>query len=230
MQYQKPIPTLGAWSTPQDQSNGFISGSSISSPDIICHVGATSGNASKPVEAGAQVSLQWTQWPDSHHGPMLTYMAQCSGPCESVDKTSLSFFKIDATGVVDGSTAPGQWGSDVMIKNNNTWTVAIPTSIAKGNYVLRHETIALQSAGLEGQAQAYPFCFNMVVDSEGTDTPQGVEGQELYKTTDPGLVVDIYHSPVNYTVPGPALYSGAVSISQTMNAAPTATGTLVQGA
>jgi cellulase len=70
----------------------------------------------------------------------------------------------------------------------------------------------------------------MVVDSEGTDIPQGVKGQELYKTTDPGLVVDIYRSPVNYTVPGPALYSGAVSISQTMNAAPTATGTLVQGA
>jgi len=160
---------------------------------------------------------------------MLTYMAQCSGPCESVDKTSLSFFKIDATGVVAGSTAARQWGSDVMIKNN-TWTVAIPTSIAKGNYVLRHEAIALQSAGSEGQAQAYSFCFNMVVDSEGTDTPQGVKGQEFYKTTDPGLVVDIYHSFVNYTVPGPALYGGAISISQTMNAAPTTTGTLVQGA
>jgi cellulase len=161
---------------------------------------------------------------------MLTYMAQCSGPCESVDKTNLSFFKIDATGVVDGSTAPGQWGSDVMIKNNNTWTVAIPTSIAKGNYVLRHETIGLQSARSEGQAQAYPFCFNMVVDSEGTDTPQGVKGQELYKTTDPGLVVDIYHSPVNYMIPGPVLYSAAISITQTMNAASTATGTLVRGA
>lgn len=116
-----------------------------------------------------------------------------------------------------------------MIKNNNTWTVAIPTSISKGNYVLRHETIALQSAGSEGQTQAYPFCFNMLVDSEGADTPQGVKGQELYKPNDSGLVVDIYHSPVTYTIPGPALYSSAVSITQTMNVASTATGTLVQG-
>jgi cellulase len=80
------------------------------------------------------------------------------------------------------------------------------------------------------QAQEYPFCFNMVVESEGTNTTQGLKGQELYKTTDPGLVVDIYDSPVDYTVPEPALYSGAVPISQTMNAAPTATGTLVQAA
>lgn len=43
-----------------------------------------------------------------------------------------------------------------MIKNDNTWTVKIPASVKPGNYVLRHETIALHEAGTEGRSQPYP--------------------------------------------------------------------------
>ncbi|KAH8672858.1 glycoside hydrolase family 61 protein [Tricladium varicosporioides] len=229
MQYQKPIPTLGAWSIPQDQSNGFVDGTKIADPDIICHIGATPSNASIPVKAGAKVDLQWTPWPDSHHGPMISYLANCNGPCTSVDKTQLSFFKIEATGLIDSSKPPGFWGVDQMIQNNNTWSLIIPSTIAKGNYVLRHETIALHEAGSEGKAQYYPFCFNLAVDSEGTDAPEGVKGTELYKADDPGLKINIYQTLTSYAIPGPTLYSGAVSVTQTMPSAPTATGTLVPG-
>jgi cellulase len=201
----------------------------LSSPDVICHVGATPGNASIPVKSGAQIALQWTPWPDSHHGPMLDYLAPCNGPCESVDKTQLQFFKIDAVGLVDDSSPPGTWGSDLLVKNNNTWTVAVPTGIKKGNYVLRHETIALHQAGSEGQAQLYPLCFNLAIDSDGTDEPTGVKGQELYKSGDPGLKINIYTSLSTYEMPGPTPYAGALALSQTMPVAPVATGTLVPG-
>jgi hypothetical protein len=30
-----------------------------------------------PVAAGSEVSLRWTLWPESHSGPVITYMARC---------------------------------------------------------------------------------------------------------------------------------------------------------
>jgi hypothetical protein len=37
-----------------------------------------------PVAAGSTVSLKWTLWPDSHAGPVITYMAKCpSAGCTS---------------------------------------------------------------------------------------------------------------------------------------------------
>ena len=94
-QYASPPPTVIGWSTPQDQDLGFVAPSSYSDPDIICHVGATPGGASAKVEAGSVVELQWTDWPESHHGPVIDYLAKCSGSCTDADKTSLEFFKID---------------------------------------------------------------------------------------------------------------------------------------
>jgi lytic cellulose monooxygenase (C1-hydroxylating) len=43
-----------------------------------------------------------------------------------------------------------------VIQNNNTWTVTIPSLIKAGNYVLRHEKIALHQAESAGEAQNYP--------------------------------------------------------------------------
>jgi lytic cellulose monooxygenase (C1-hydroxylating) len=94
-QFESPPPTVIGWSIPQDESLGFVAPSSYSDPDIICHIGATPGGASAKVEAGSVVELQWTVWPDSHHGPVIDYLAKCSGSCTNVDKTSLEFFKID---------------------------------------------------------------------------------------------------------------------------------------
>ncbi|KAH8645367.1 glycosyl hydrolase family 61-domain-containing protein [Xylariales sp. PMI_506] len=64
------------------------------------------------------------------------------------------FFKIDGIGLINGSN-PGFWASDVLIANNNTWVVQIPEELASGNYVLRHEIIALHSAESLDGAQNY---------------------------------------------------------------------------
>lgn len=209
-QYQKPIPSVAGWSIPQDQSTGFVATSAYGSPDIICHVGATPGASSAKVTAGTNVTLQWTTWPDSHHGPVIDYLAPCNGPCSGVDKTTLSFVKIAASGLLDGSSAPGKWAADELLANNISWTTTIPKDIAPGEYVLRHEVIALHEAGQVGGAQNYPQCVNLVVSGDGTATPTGVKGTELYKPTDAGIVVNIYQKlGDNYTIPGPPLYVSA---------------------
>ena len=178
--------------------------------------------------AGDKINLQWTTWPDSHHGPVIDYLADCGDSCEGVDKTTLEFFKIDGVGIVDDSEVPGTWGDDQLISNSMSWMVQIPSSIAPGNYVLRHELIALHGAGEEGGAQNYPQCFNLKITGSGSDKPSGVLGTSLYKPTDPGILVNIYTSLSTYVVPGPTLYSGASSISQATSAI-TSSGTATAG-
>lgn len=227
-QYQDPAPVVIGWSDPEDLSNGYIAPNAYSDPDIICHLDATPAGTSAKVAAGDVVELQWTTWPDSHHGPVLDYLAKCDGDCSSVDKTTLEFFKIDEGGLVDGSSSPGNWASDQLIANNNSWAVTIPTGIAPGNYVLRHEIIALHSAGQSDGAQNYPQCINLEITGEGTDTPAGTLGTALYKDDDPGILINIYTALSTYTIPGPTLYSDAVTMAQTevaiATAAPASTG------
>lgn len=180
------------------------------------------------VAAGDKINLQWTTWPDTHHGPVIDYLANCGDSCETVDKTTLKFFKIDGVGLVDDTTLPGTWGDDQLIVNSNSWMVEIPPTLAPGNYVLRHELIALHSAGSEDGAQNYPQCFNLQITGSGSDKPSGVLGTDLYKATDAGILINIYNSLSTYVVPGPTLYSGAVSITQATSAI-TASGTPATG-
>ena len=101
--------------------------------------------------------MDWNGWPESHHGPVIDYLAPCSnGDCTTVDKTSLKFFKIAEAGLISDTTAPGSWASDQLIANNNSWSITIPAKIAPGPYVLRHEMIALHSANNANGAQNYP--------------------------------------------------------------------------
>ncbi|MCJ1373275.1 hypothetical protein MMC20_004503 [Loxospora ochrophaea] len=222
-QFESPPPVVVGWSIPEDLSNGFISPENYTNPDIICHLAATPAQTQAPVVAGSKVSLEWTPWPSSHHGPVIDYLANCNGPCENVDKTKLQFVKIDGVGLINDATVPGIWASDQLIANNNSWTVTIPASIAPGNYVLRHEIIALHSAETVGGAQNYPQCVNLQVTGSGTDQlATGTLGEDLYTETDPGIEINIYQSLASYVVPGPPLYSGAVFVTQGSNASTTA--------
>lgn len=225
MPYMTDPPDVIGW-TADDTDNGFVSPSSYGAADIVCHKSATPGGAHVEVAAGDSISIQWDTWPESHKGPMIDYLAACSGNCEDSDKTALEFFKIDGAGY---DAASSTWASDVLIANNNTWLVQIPSSIAPGNYVLRHETIALHSAGSEDGAQNYPQCFNLAVTGSGTEVPAGTLGTELYKIDDAGIVVDIYNGLSSYAVPGPTLIAGASSSVAQSSSAVTASGTATVG-
>lgn len=146
---------------------------------------------------------------------MIDYLANCNGECTTVDKTSLKFNKIDEAGLISPTPNPGKWASDEMIANNNSWVVTIPSSIASGNYVLRHETIALHSANNAGGAQNYPQCINLKISGSGSNSLSGgTVGTSLYTATDPGILVNIYQTLSSYIIPGPKLISGSGSGSR----------------
>lgn len=166
--------------------------------------------------------------PESHHGPVLDYLAPVSAENWSdIDKTALSFFKISEGGLVDGSSSPGSWASDQLIANNNSWAVTIPESVAPGKYVLRHEIIALHSAGQEDGAQNYPQCINLEVTGSGTASPEGIAATAMYKKDDAGILVNIYTTGYEYQIPGPTLWSGAAAAASQTGVA--ATGTAAAG-
>ncbi|OJJ01105.1 hypothetical protein ASPVEDRAFT_82645 [Aspergillus versicolor CBS 583.65] len=221
--YMEDVPLVAAWGTPN--TGGGFPTDGYSAPDIICHLNATNGEGSIPVAAGDSINLQWTEWPETHHGPVLDYLANCGSSCQTVDKTTLEFFKISEVGLVDDSSVPGLWGTDDLIENNSAWLVQIPEDIAPGNYVLRHELIALQGAHTENGAQNYMQCINLQITGSGSTQPDGVLGTELYTSTDPGILVDIFKS-LTYTIPGPSLIPGATAVAQSTSAI-TSTGTAI---
>lgn len=213
-------PTIAPWDADQNTiawpnwatDTGFVSASALQNSNIICHINATNSKKSVTIAAGSQIKLKWTPWPDSHHGPIIDYIANCGGDCTTVDKTQLQWVKIAELGQLSlgpGGGTPGKWADDTLAENNWTWTVDLPSSLIAGNYVLRHEIIALHSAYDIGGAQFYPQCINLKVTGGGSDNPSGVVGTQLYNSSDPGVHYNIYNDESNtkYIIPGPLLWT-----------------------
>lgn len=190
-----------------NQDNGFVAPSSFGSADIACHKSAKSVSSAATVAAGGSVTLVWDTWPESHHGPVIDYIAPVDGDFGSASAGSLSFVKLAEAGLNSGSN-PGQWASDDLIANGFSWTVDIPSALAPGNYVLRHEILALHSAGNPDGAQAYPQCINIEVTGSGSAKPSGgVPATSFYTASDPGILFNIYASFDSYPIPGPDVWS-----------------------
>ncbi|KAJ4288246.1 glycoside hydrolase 61 [Collariella sp. IMI 366227] len=227
--YQTNPPKVIGWRAEQID-NGFVEPNNFGTADIICHRQATPGGGHATVAAGDKISIVWDPvWPESHIGPVIDYLAACNGDCETTSKESLQWFKIDGAGY-DATT--GLWAADALRANGNSWLVQIPATLKAGNYVLRHEIIALHGASSPNGAQAYPQCVNLRVTGSGSSLPAGVPGTSLYTATDPGILFNPWTSDISYPVPGPALIPGAVSsIPQSKSTATaTASATLPGGA
>jgi lytic cellulose monooxygenase (C1-hydroxylating) len=110
----------------------------------------------------------------------------------------------------------GTWASDVLIANKASWTVKVPEMLVSGDYVLRHEIIALHVADQANGAQAYPQCVNLRVvgSSEGKKLEGGVVASELYGMRDKGILVDIHGNVTGYDIPGPRVWSHANEFRQ----------------
>lgn len=214
VQYPGYNPTIAPWVEDQgtiswhawNTDTGPVYSCNVNTTDIICSVNATNAKLTASVQAGSTIDLHWTAWPDSHHGPILSYLAAAT-----TDKRDLKWFKIAETGQIalgSGGGTAGRWADDVLREANGTWSVVIPSSLKAGNYVLRNEIIALHSAYDVGAAQLYPQCANIQIIGGGEATPEGAVGTALYSENDPGLHYNIYNDesmPV-YQIPGPPLY------------------------
>lgn len=219
-------PATAGWYE-ESLDNGYIAPSSYGAADIICNKNAANANTTASVSAGGTIDFYWTPWPESHIGPILTYVANCgegADACSTVDKTTLEWVKIDEAAI---DLATQTWPTDAMIANNNTYSITVPSTLASGNYVFRHEIIAMHGAGSEGGAQNYPFCINIAITGGGSDSPAGTLGTALYTPTDPGILFNPYTTLTEYTIPGPALYSGgsdSTGGSSGSGSSPSATG------
>lgn len=211
IQNGQEVPDVAGWYA-ENLDNGFVEPNAYSTDAIICHKAAKPGAATASVKAGGKIDFQWSEWPESHVGPVLTYIAPCAGnDCTSVDKTALKWTKIDAVGI---DIATQKWAATTLIENNNTWTTTVPANLAAGSYVFRHEIIAMHGAGSENGAQNYPQCFNIEVTGSGTQQPPaGVAGTELYTPDHPGILFNPYQQLESYDMPGPELWTGASSSS-----------------
>ncbi|KAI0405183.1 lytic polysaccharide monooxygenase [Xylaria palmicola] len=206
-QPQGSVPETAGWQA-LNQDNGFVSPDAFGTADIACHKSAKPGQKYIAANAGDTLTLYWNTWPDTHKGPVINYLAKCSGECTSASAGSLSFTKISQGGLISGSN-PGTWVTDTLIAQDFSADVKIPAGLAPGNYVLRHEIIALHSAGSANGAQAYPQCLNIKVGGSGSKAlPAGTAGTSLYKSTDPGILFSLYGAFSSYTIPGPAVWSG----------------------
>lgn len=94
---------------------GFVEPNAMGTSDIACHKSAKSTSTSIPVKAGDTLKLQWDTWPESHHGPVIDYLAKVSSHSASTSPGSLSFFKIAEKGLNNGANAPGNWATDDLI-------------------------------------------------------------------------------------------------------------------
>jgi len=179
------------------QCGGYTAGGIVGSSPAALHA---------DVAAGSKVDLYWTQWPDSHVGPTVTYMAKCpdSGCNNYMPGTNAVWFKIQQEGRTGTSNV---WGASATMKSGGVVSYTVPKCIPSGYYLVRHEIIALHSAYAYPGAQFYPGCHQVKVSGGGSKTPTGlVAFPGAYKASDAGITYDAYKAQT-YTVPGPALFT-----------------------
>ncbi|KAG7285208.1 hypothetical protein NEMBOFW57_009829 [Staphylotrichum longicolle] len=174
----------------------------ISSEDIV---GSEPAPLHAPVAAGSSVNLRWTLWPDSHMGPILTYMARC--PDEGCDKWQPGdkpvFFKIhhDGRHTTDKAYPDDIWAvTPLMTVPNQGYSYTIPPCLAPGSYLVRHEIIVLHSAWAAGEAQFYPSCHQLTVSGSGNVVPtEGlVSFPGTYKADEAGILLNVWNDFYHY--------------------------------
>ncbi|PVI04048.1 lytic polysaccharide monooxygenase, partial [Periconia macrospinosa] len=212
-----PLPNLAAWSA-ANLGNIFVPPSQFNTSNVTCHFNSKSGGIHVNTTAGDTLKLQWNEWPVSHKGPVLSYLANCNGSCANVDKNTLRWVKIDELGWINSTGSDilaTTWGSDVLIANRFAWTVKVPEELAEGHYVLRHEIIALHVAEQVDGAQSYPQCINLKVEKgKGRMLSGGVAGNKLYSLRDKGILVNLHGNVTGYDIPGPKVWSYATPYEQ----------------
>ncbi|KAF7957593.1 hypothetical protein EAE96_003167 [Botrytis aclada] len=182
----------------------------LTSTDLRCNVGGTVGVSGVcSVAAGGNVTVEMHQQPGdrscaneaiggAHYGPVILYMSKVSNAAN--DTGAGSWFKVDQEGY---DVSRQWWGSQTLNANCGKRSFIIPSTLAPDDYLLRAEVIALHVASSVGGAQLYLSCFQLRVTGYGSKNPAGVLFPGAYSATDPGILINIYQTINNYTIPGP---------------------------
>jgi len=185
----------------------------VNSGDITCGIGAKVGTASiiAPATAGSKVTFQWKSgvgnWGHSV-GPLITYLAKCDGPCENFDPKNADFFKISETGRKPNSLS---WYQE-DIKKGGAYTTTIPAHVPNGDYIMRHEIIALHFATEMNGAQFYPSCSQIRISGgsnaaslKAATTASPARFPGAYHANDKGIYTPNVYTDKSYVFPGPSV-------------------------
>jgi len=199
-----------------------------SNPNLNCGQTAQKASLVADAQPGSALQFFWAagggqNWPHNT-GPVITYMASCgSTTCDKFDSTQAKWFKIDQA----GQDSKGVWAQQTL-QSGAPFNLTLPSNIAPGQYLMRHEIIALHLAQTVGGAEFYPSCSQVKIGGSGTGVPSStVSFPGAYSDQDPGIFdPDVYNPGANYTFPGPPLSnfvaSNSSSSAQTPSASPPA--------
>jgi len=151
-------------------------------------------------------------------------MAKAPTTAAAFDGSGAVWFKILDIGPTFAADGTSTWPL------SQTYTSTFPKQLPTGEYLLRIQQLGIHNPYPGGTPQFYIGCAQVSVTNGGTGNPGPVVSIPGFVTgTEPGYVVNIYSNFHNYTVPGPAVWSGAagtggstpVSVSSVASVAPT---------
>jgi hypothetical protein len=116
---------------------------SVTDSKMTCN-GGTSAPLSANITAGQQITAKWAQW-THQQGPVMVWMYKCAGAFSSCTGKDKGWFKIDQMGMTAPPLTGTSWGTAVVYAKL-AWTSTIPANLAPGNYLIRHELLALHQA------------------------------------------------------------------------------------
>jgi hypothetical protein len=183
-----------------------------SNPALTCGPNSTTAALVANANPGDSLTFLWKgenlgNWPHNT-GPMLTYLANCgSTPCNNFHITNAKWFKIDQI----GRTSPGSAWAQADLMTGGVANASLPKTLAAGNYLIRHEIIALHLANSFGGAEFYPACAQIKVGGSETGAPTPHELVSIpgaYSDKDPGIFdPNIFDASAPYVFPGPPIAS-----------------------
>ncbi|KAE8446402.1 hypothetical protein EG329_012007 [Mollisiaceae sp. DMI_Dod_QoI] len=184
---------------------------------LACNFPGDPAPSSIPINAGDNITAVYYYWLHTV-GPMVLWMADCGASCATLNLTTANWFKIAERGLLSGTIQTGTWGQRAFQNWDGTpdlWTETIPGDLKPGNYIIRHEIIALHIAN---KPQFYPECAHLVVSGNGTAVPPKEYYAKIpgvYNMSQPEINIDVYAANVcnltTYTTPGPPVWTGGKS-------------------
>jgi len=178
----------------------------VTDPKVMCN-GGTSAKLTATVAAGAKITAKWAQWTHAQ-GPVMVWMYKCAGTIAACDGSGKGWFKIDQMGMTAPPLTGTNWGTAIVMRDL-AWTSTIPAKLTPGNYLIRHELLALHQSNTP---QFYAECAQLAVTGTGTSVPSGAYLATIpgyAAQSDPGITIDIYASnaPTTYKCPGPDVWT-----------------------
>ncbi|EEY14809.1 endoglucanase II [Verticillium alfalfae VaMs.102] len=181
---------------PEDGSKTTSPVDSLESDDMACGAnGDTPAAFVCPAPAGATLTFEFRTWPDasnpgaidpSHVGPCSIYVKKVDDPLND-PASGAGWVKLWHEGYNEDT---GKWCVDNLIANNGLLSFELPSGLAKGNYLVRSEILALHQAYSKGDPQYYVSCAQVhlckVIQSRCEDGDfEGPPEVELEEVTNP---------------------------------------------